>query len=76
MAVPINEQDYQRFLKLAEALNKHKFTRSRKSNEKDEINLYLSQSSEGVTYVHLEMVGYLPNQVAEEIFSDTQVKPS
>lgn len=72
MSRPINEIDYQRFLKLAKAIKDNKHLRSQCSpGTSAELNLYSSTTAhEKQAFISIEMRGLIPEQLAEEIFND------
>ena len=63
MAVPFNQQDYKRLLKLAKAVSEHPV--------KGEISTWISDRSRGEEgcYTSLEIKGYLPPAVVVEILN-------
>ena len=62
--VPINEVDYVRCLKLAEALKRDKFIRDESSpGTFSEMRLYIKKDrNDGPAYVSIEMSGYVKNR--------------
>lgn len=70
MAIPINKTDNERFLKLAELITINKDLRSKLSpGTSAEMQIYTSDHpQEGITYVSLEISGYVPTAEAEKVF--------
>lgn len=70
MSIPINEVDLTRLQSLAMAIRDNKDLTSKQSKgTKAELSIYCSKNNEGNYYVHIEMSGYVPVQIVDEIMN-------
>lgn len=63
MPVPINDIDFKRFAELSSLVKEHKDKKCEGNNTRSEISIYTSDTN-GLSYVSLEIRGYVP---ADEI---------
>ena len=76
MGMPINDFDFAKFTKLANAVKVFKDKKSTcGDNSSSEISLYSSRSgSEGLSWVSLSIQGYVPNEEVERIVNSVTLE--